>query len=213
MKNRFLCILVVLLTFFPVSLWAQQNPQKIALVIGNGAYASIERLVNPVNDASDVAEKLRSLGYQVELQTNIGHAAMGRVINNYIQRLALNRDNEGFFWFAGHGVQIDGENYLLPVDVDTANEISAIYFSYPVNRLIESLNRTARNKINVVVLDACRNNPFRDMPSAFRSVSRGLGVLRNLPPDLFVIYSTTANDVAADGAVGKRNSPFAEAFL
>jgi hypothetical protein len=103
--------------FFVVNFYiAAQN--KFALVIGNGNYTSIEKLGNPVNDATDIASKLRSLGYQVELKTNVGNAEMGRSVNDYIQRLAQNRNNEGFFWFAGHGVQIDGENYLLPVFID-----------------------------------------------------------------------------------------------
>ena len=195
---------------FTVNIFAQN---RFALVIGNNNYASIERLANPVNDATDVASKLRSLGYSVELKTNVGNAEMGRAVNDYIQRLAQNRNNEGFFWFAGHGVQIDGENYLLPIDVDSTDDVSVKYSSYPVNRLVDSFERTAQNKVNIVVLDACRNNPFRNMPARNRSLSRGLSVIQQLPPDLFVIYSTAAGDVATDGATGIRNSPFAQAFM
>ncbi|MCL2805458.1 MAG: SUMF1/EgtB/PvdO family nonheme iron enzyme [Treponema sp.] len=206
----FLFIAIILCVCVQQNVSAQQ---RYALVIGNGSYTTIERLANPVNDASDIAAKLRTLGYQVELHTNLGNAAMNRVISNYLQRLAQNRNNEGFFWFAGHGVEIDGENFLLPVDVDDTDDVSAKFSSYPVNRLIESFDKIARNKINIVVLDACRNNPFRNRTGSSRSLSRGLGVVNNLPPDLFIIYSTAANDVAADGTAGKRNSPFAEAFL
>ena len=122
-------------------------------------------------------------------------------------RQAGNRDNEGFFWYAGHCVQIDGENFLLPVDVDGTDDISVKYLSFPVNRLIESFEKTARNKVNVVVLDVCRNNPFTNSTGKSRNLSRGLSVLHDLPPDLFVIYSTAAGDEAADGAAGKCNSP------
>jgi len=202
----------ILLYFFllSINLFAQN---RYALVIGNANYNTIERLTNPVNDATDVASKLRTLGYQVQLKTNIGNVELNRAINDYIQLLARNSNNEGFFWFAGHGVQIDGENYLLPIDVDHTDDISVKFSSYPVNKLIDSFEYTARNKINVVVLDACRNNPFRNMSGRFRSLSRGLTLLTGLPPDLFVIYSTAAGDVAADGNSGKRNSPFAEAFI
>jgi tetratricopeptide (TPR) repeat protein len=192
------------------AVWAQQ---KYALVIGNENYRDIEKLFNPVKDATDVAAKLRTLGFQVELKTNLTNADMGKAVNGYIQRLAQNKGNEGFFWYAGHGVQIDGENYLLPIDVESTDDVSVMYSSYPVNRLILSFERTAQNKVNVVVLDACRNNPFRNTPGKSRSLSRGLSMVHNLPPDLFIIYSTTAGDVAADGAVGARNSPFAEAFI
>ena len=110
MKTTIKVYLCIVFLFFVNNYIFAQN--RFALVIGNGNYTSIERLVNPVNDATDVAAKLRSLGYQVELKTNIGNAEMGRSVNNYIQRLAQNRNNEGFFWFAGHGVQIEGENLM-----------------------------------------------------------------------------------------------------
>jgi len=212
MKNASKLSLFIISLFFTANIhtFAQS---KYALVIGNGNYNAIEKLGNPVNDATDVAAKLRSLGFQVELKINIAIADMDRAINEYIQRLAQNKNNEGFFWFAGHGVQIDGENFLLPVNVDTTDDSSVRYSSYPVNRLITAFERTAQNKVNVVVLDACRNNPFRNMPAKNRSLSRGLSIIHNFPPDLFIIYSTTAGDVAADGAAGKRNSPFTEAFI
>ncbi|MCL2181170.1 MAG: SUMF1/EgtB/PvdO family nonheme iron enzyme [Treponema sp.] len=186
---------------------------RFALVIGNSNYTTVERLANPANDAADVASSLRTLGYQVDLQVNVNNAAMGRAIGAFIQRLSGDRNNEGFFWFAGHGVQMNGENYLLPVDVDSTNDVSARYSSYPVNRLVDELNLNARNKVNIVVLDACRNNPFRNNPSGHRNLSRGLAALQDLPPDLVIIYSTAAGTVASDGASGQRNSPFAQAFI
>jgi tetratricopeptide (TPR) repeat protein len=212
MKKNFKILTCTVCLFFIVGVFAMAQ-NRFALVIGNGNYRNIERLTNPVNDATDIAAKLRALGYQVDLKTNIGNADMSRAINDYIQRLARNNNNEGFFWFAGHGVQIDGENFLLPIDVDSTDDVSVKYSSYPVNRLIESFERISKNKINIVVLDACRNNPFRNLPGGNRSLSRGLSVISHLPPDLFVIYSTTAGDVAADGAAGSRNSPFTEAFI
>ena len=190
-------------------LWAQQ---RYALVIGNNNYTSVRRLDNPVNDATDIAGKLRNLDYQVDLQTNVTNVAMARSITDFINRLSQNRNNEGFFWFAGHAVQINGENYLLPIDVNSTNEVEAVHSSYAVKRLVDSLDKIARNKVNVVVLDACRNNPFVNMPGSFRSVSRGLSVVQNLPSDLLIIYSTAPDNEAQDGQ-GQRNSPFAQAFL
>jgi tetratricopeptide (TPR) repeat protein len=211
--NNFKKACVCVSLYFFVSLAGVFAQNRYALVIGNGNYAKIENLANPVNDATDIASKLHSLGYQVVLKTNIGNAEMARSINDYVQRLSLNHNNEGFFWYAGHGMQLGGENYLLPIDVENTDDVAVKYSSYPVNRLIDSFEQTAGNKVNVVVLDACRNNPFINMPGRSRSFSRGLTVINNLPPDLFVLYSTTAGDVAADGSAGKRNSPFAEAFI
>ena len=201
---------LLLFVFFALpALWAQN---RYALVIGNNDYVNIQRLANPVNDATDIAAKLRTLGYQVDLQTNLTNVAMARTINDFVNRLARNRSNEGFFWFAGHGVQIGGENYMLPIDVVSTNEVEARHSSFQVRRLIELLDQVARNKVNIVVLDACRDNPFPNIPGAFRNITRGLGVIQNLPPDLLVIFSTEPGTVAADGT-GQRNSPFTQAFL
>jgi tetratricopeptide (TPR) repeat protein len=206
---KFLAILVLL----AAPLFAQQENRRFALVIGNGNYRNVEALANPVNDAQDIAAGLRRLGYQVDLMLNLGNADMGRAIDDYVRRLAGNAQNEGFFWYAGHGVQLEGENYLLPVDINAKDNVDIMYGSYPLNRLLLSFEQTARNKLNVVVLDACRNNPFRNMAGGGRSPGRGLTVVNNLPQDLFILFSTAAGEVAADGERGKRNSPFAEAFL
>ncbi len=213
MNKKLMIVFCLGLLLLGSSFLSAQN--RYALIIGNNNYTNIETLANPANDASDVAEKLLSLGYEVDLQTNIGKSTMDRSIQNFMQRLALHRDNEGFFWFAGHGVQIDGENYLLPVDVDSTDDLSVKHSSYSVRYLTDSFDARARNKVNVVVLDACRNNPFRNRPGGNRSLSRGLTTVseENLPPDLMIIYSTAPGNVAEDGDMNVRNSPFAQAFM
>jgi uncharacterized caspase-like protein len=139
-------------------------------------------LDNPVNDATDIAAKLRTLGYHdVDLRTNITN-------------------------------QINGENYLLPVDVNSTNEVETVHSSYNVKRLVDSLDKVARNKVNIVVLDACRDNSFINIPGSFRNVTRGLSVIENSPSDLLIIYSAETGAVAQDGT-GQRNSPFTQAFL
>ncbi|GHT85531.1 hypothetical protein FACS1894137_09920 [Spirochaetia bacterium] len=208
-------ILLAVLALFPLSSLPAQSGNsaaKYALVIGNSKYQKIETLLNPEKDANDVAAKLQRLGYDTTIRVNMGNAEMGRVIAEYIQKLNSHSNSEGFFWYAGHGIQIKNENYLLPVDIDAKDTVDIEYGSYPLNRLIQSFEETARNRVNVVVLDACRNNPFRNLGGANRSLSRGLSVVKNLPPDLFILFSTSAGDVAADGERG-RNSPFAEAFM
>ncbi|MFP3042886.1 tetratricopeptide repeat protein [Treponema primitia] len=205
-------VLAILLFLAAILAGAQSN-QRFALVIGNGNYQYLDRLSNPPNDATDIAAALTALGYRTELKLNLGNADMGRAITDYIGRLGTNPSNEGFFWYAGHGVQIDGENYLLPVDINAKDNVDIEYGSFSVNRLIRTLDQNARNKVNVVVLDACRNNPFRNMSGSSRGLSRGLATVRELPSDLFMIFSTSAGDIAADGESGQRNSPFARAFL
>jgi uncharacterized caspase-like protein len=196
----------------PLLVGAEPN-RRFALVIGNSAYLHVDKLTNPENDAADVAEKLKKLGYETELRLNVGNAEMGLAIAEYVRRLSSSSDNEGFFWYAGHGVQLNGENYLLPVDIKADDDVAVKYGSYPLLQLIESFDQIAHNKVNVVFLDACRNNPFKNRAGGRRSLSRGLAVVDNIPPDLFILFSTSAGTEASDGESGKRNSPFAEAFL
>jgi formylglycine-generating enzyme required for sulfatase activity len=205
-------IIPVFLLFAGSFLFAQEG-RRHALVIGNSDYRHVEKLFNPPNDAADIAAKLRTLGYRTELRLDTTIEEMDRAIADYLGRLASHSDNEGFFWYAGHGVQISGENYLLPVDINADDNPGIIYGSYPLNRLLLALEESAGNKLNVVVLDACRDNPFRGRAGGSRSLSRGLSTVEHPPQDLFIMFSTAPGTVAADGERGKRNSPFAEAFL
>ncbi|MDR2110688.1 MAG: SUMF1/EgtB/PvdO family nonheme iron enzyme [Spirochaetaceae bacterium] len=213
MKGPFIFrIAPVVLFFSGVFLFAQEN-RRYALVIGNSGYLHIETLGNPGNDAVDIAAKLRSLGYQTELRLDTTGEELDRAVAGYLRRLSSNSDNEGFFWYAGHGVQVNGENYLLPVDINADDDSGVIYGSYPLNRLLLALEETARNKVNVVVVDACRDNPFRSRRGGTRGLSRGLSTVEHPPQDLFIMFSTAPGTAAADGEQGSRNSPFAEAFL
>jgi uncharacterized caspase-like protein len=213
MKKRFMSI-ALLLTFAVLAPLAAQN--RYALVVGNAAYRSLDRLANTVNDAEDIAAALGKLGYQVDLRRNLGIDDFDEAVSDWTARLAANPVNEGFFWYAGHGVQLDeGGNYLIPVDFPKIedrpeNRSRIVRAAYALNDLLSALDRT-RNRANMVVLDACRNNPL----GAGRGgvTSRGLSMVVNTPPDLIIMYSTAAGNTADDGAAGKRNSPFAEAFL
>ncbi|GHV88048.1 hypothetical protein AGMMS50267_04080 [Spirochaetia bacterium] len=189
-----------------------QQPPRYALVIGNSDYRHVERLPNTANDAADIAAGLSALGYTVDLQLNAGLADMTRAISGWVRQLSAGRSNEGFFWYAGHGVQVAGENYLLPVDVDADDEAGIMYGSYPLGRLLISLEQTAKNKLNVVILDACRDNPFKNISGGSRGLTRGFLTVEHPPQDLFIMFSTAPGTVAADGD-GGRNSPFTEAFL
>ena len=198
--------------FFLLSFFTYADAPRYALVLGNSAYRHVTGLPNTAGDASAIAQKLSGLGYTVDIHLDSDQAGMDRAISAWIRRLSTDRTSEGFFWFAGHGVQIAGENYLLPVDINAEDEAGIRYGSYPLDRLLLSLEQTARNKLNVVVLDACRDNPFRNLSGGTRSLSRGFAVVEHPPQDIFVMFSTSPGTTAADGEQG-RNSPFAEAFL
>jgi hypothetical protein len=180
---------------------------RYALVIGNGNYADFCRLSNPVNDAADIANALKGLGFKVVLLTDANRRQMNKALNDFHDSLAREPTSAGFFWYAGHGVQSKSENYLLPVGAQISREVDLEDEAVSV-RKVSALLDDARNQVNVVVLDACRNNPLAGQS---RSGARGLTVVSQAPAESVIMYSTGAGQVAADGA--GRNSPFAQAFL
>jgi len=205
---------IALLTLVSGALFTQQPgasaPRKYALIIGNAEYQRIEKLTNTINDARDIGDALKGLGYQVDLKTNLTQYQFIDAVDAFAARLNSDRASEGFFWYAGHAVQIRDENYLLPVDITIDSESRVRAGAYSLNSLLEVLE-SAHNKVNVIVLDSCRDNP---LPTSARgSGARGLTVIQDLPSDLFIMFSTAPGNKAEDGAKGKRNSPFAEAFL
>ena len=187
---------------------------RYALVIGNSNYRdnTIPNLSNPINDASDVASALKDLGYTVTLKTNQNLRDMIGIIRDFVSDLRRSSDSEGFFWFAGHGLSIRGVHYMLPVDVDPSDDSIIARGSFSVDELMEEIE-AARNRTNLVVIDACRNNV---LPGSRSVGGRGLAVLSQDDYRIKgnkIIYSTMAGKTAADGVPGSRNSPFAQAFL
>jgi hypothetical protein len=168
--------------------------QRYALVIGNAAYTSIGKLKNPVNDANDMAATLRGLGFQVDLVLDGDLGKMEDAAIRLKNRLSTGGDTYGFFFYAGHGVQSNGENYLIPVDADIRSESLLRQRAMAVSFLMSELN-DAGNELNLIVLDACRDNPF----SWARSGSRGLQVMGNQPADSIIVYATSAGSTALDG--------------
>jgi len=209
-------LLFLLLFVLPVILFAQQvsnlqidnanTPQKFALVIGNGAYVGLTQLANPVNDASDMAAALQSLGFTVEKVLNGTLQQMEDASERLKDRLSTAGNAYGFFFYAGHGVQSGGENYLIPVDADIPTENYLKTRALSVQALLDDLN-DARNGLNVVVLDACRDNPF----GWSRSTGRGLAIITSQPADSIIVYSTSAGKQASDGT--GRNGLFTSQLL
>ena len=165
-----------------------------ALVIGNAAYEAVEELKNPVNDAEDVGAMLETCGFTVIRSLDSDHADMDRALKKF-QR-ALKDSDVGLFFFAGHGMQIDGENYLAAVDTDGADEIAAKHSSLALNHVIEVMEKSGCST-SIIVLDACRNNPFERAWT--RSMeSRGLAPVY-APRGTLIAFATSPGQTASDG--------------
>jgi peptidoglycan hydrolase-like protein with peptidoglycan-binding domain len=188
--------LIALVGFFVVALGgaiADAREVRIALVIGNGAYGNAaEPLKNPVNDARAMAAALRAAGFEVILRENATRRAFVEALHEFAGKVPPG--GVGLFYYAGHGLQVRGVNYLLPVDVTLANEYDLKYESIDVNDVLDRLEES-RARLSLVVLDACRNNPFT---RRFRSSARGLAQT-DAPRGTVIAYATAPGDTAADG--------------
>ena len=171
------------------SLSSSQN--RFALVIGNSNY-KVAPLKNPENDARDISKSLSKLGFKVDLLENAAQRDMKKAIDSFGER--IKSGGVGLFYFAGHGVQVDGRNYLVPVNADIETENDVEYESIDTGRVLAKME-DANNGMNIMILDACRNNPYA---SSFRSISNGLATL-NAPSGTFIAYATSPGNVAADG--------------
>ncbi|MBO6862249.1 MAG: caspase family protein [Alphaproteobacteria bacterium] len=177
-----------------------------ALVIGNGAYG-VSPLPNPINDAQAMTEALEMSGFDVTLATDLSYRDLQRAVVRFSREVrAAGEETVAMVYYAGHAVQANGENYLIPVDADIQDSLDLEIQSLRLSTVMQSLE-SAGNRLNLVVLDACRDNPF---PSMSRSGSRGLAKV-DAPYGTLLAYSTAPGDVAADGA--GRNSPYTAALI
>jgi len=190
--------------------WAQD---RHALLIGNTYPHAEYELHNVINDIEAVSSDLRELGFQVVIKQNLRYAEMVREIDAFITRLKSNINSEGFLWYAGHGMEIQGDSCLLPLDVNLESESMIIATSYSVNNLTRQLN-TVRNRINIIVVDACRVPPaIGGRIRSMEDTSRLIRPVQVNTPDLFIFYSASSGTIAYDSAQGRKNSPFVIAFL
>ncbi len=183
---------------------------RVALVIGNGAYQEATSLANPVNDAADVAARLRELGFRVIEGHDLEKRALERRIGEFADALA--GAEAGLFYYAGHGVQVDGRNYILPVDARLDGAVKLQLESVPIDQVLDIMEQ--QTQTSLVFLDACRNNPF--VRSGTKSTDRAARALSGLAPfdaarGSFIAFSTAPGAVALDGS--GRNSPFAAALI
>jgi outer membrane protein assembly factor BamD (BamD/ComL family) len=184
-------------------------PTKFALVIGNGAYQNVPELPNPPHDAGDVAAAFRRLGFSVRLVTNATYDDMRRALLDFSQK-ARNSDM-AVVYFAGHGMEVGGENWLIPIDAELKTDLDTEQEAISLRAIM--LMVSTASKLGLVVLDACRNNPFlakMKRTIATRGISRGLSSIEPTN-NVLVAYAAKDGTTAADG--NGRNSPFTSAFL
>jgi uncharacterized caspase-like protein len=168
-----------------------EKPVRVALVIGNGKYADAA-LPNALNDAADIARELKAAGFSVTHRENASLKEMHLALREFGDRLG--KTATGVFYYAGHGLQVRGRNYLVPVDADIAREDEVQFSALDLAAVMEKLD-SARNPVNLVILDACRNNPFG---KRFTVAAQGLAQV-DAPPGTLIAFSTAPGSVAADG--------------
>ncbi len=194
-----LTALVVLLALLVLPAGAAEK--RVALVIGNAAYPTA-LLGNPVNDSNDITAALQKLGFEVIQKNNANQREMNRAIVEFGEK--LRSDTVALFFYAGHGIQVKGKNYLIPVDARIASESSVRAETVDVDTVMDQL---ATSTLNIVILDACRNNPFE---RGFRGTGGGLAQM-DAPTGSLIAYATSPGKTAADG--GGRNGLYTQELL
>ena len=185
---RSLPVVALLLLLLPAAAMAER---RTALVIGNAAY-DVGSLRNPVNDATDIAAALRQLGFEVTLWSNADLRVMQEAIDTFSHQ--LRQGGAGLFYFAGHGVQVSGENYLIPIRARISREQDVQYEAIPVGRILGGME-DADNQLHILILDACRDNPYS---RSWRSSQRGLAVVQATRGSL-IAFATAPGGIANDG--------------
>jgi uncharacterized caspase-like protein len=174
-----------------ITVEGMRTEKRVALVVGNAAYPT-SPLRNPVNDARAMAQALRALGFDVLARENAGEKDLKRAIEDFGDR--LRGGGVGLFFYAGHGIQVAGRNYLVPVDAKIRTERDVDIDAIDVARVLARMDE-ARNRLNIVVLDACRDSPFG---RSFRSSARGLTAI-DAPSGTLIAYATAPGKLARDG--------------
>jgi len=189
---------------------AARAENRLALVIGQSAYRAVIALPNPVNDAKAVGQLLTDSGFEVTNVADLSQKDMNREISDFAAKIAAKGpDTVALVFYAGHGLQVDGENYLLPVDIDVQREADIPLQAVRLNDLLNTLN-SVPSRMRILLLDACRNNPF---PAISGTIGRGLALVdaKTGAPGTFLSYSTSPGAGAEDG--NGTNSPYTTALL
>lgn len=200
---------LLLICLLPLLAADRAAAERVALIIGNAAYNHVSPLANPINDAEDMATTLTRLGFSVSRIDNAGYEAMRRALIEFGRRV---RGAEmAIVFFAGHGMEMNGENWLIPVDAELRSDIDVENEAIGLRSLMPMVG--VASKLGLVILDACRNNPFAarmQRTAGTRTVARGLARVEPTG-SVLVAYAARDGTTAADGA--GRNSPFTTALL
>jgi len=183
---------------------------RLALVIGQSAYKSVPALPNPINDAKAVAQMLTDSGFEVSTASDLSQSQIRDQLSEFAGKVASKGgDSIALVFYAGHGVQIDGENFLIPVDIDPKRESDIPIQAVRLNDVLNTLT-SAPSKMRILLLDACRNNPFAEIS---KSAGSGLAIIdaKIGAPNTFLSFSTSPGAVAEDGSGA--NSPYTTALL
>src|SRR5215470_11700642 len=183
---------------------------RVALVIGESAYHVVTPLPNPANDAKAMSQLLRDAGFEVTTASDLSQKEMNAQVGDFAAKMAAKgADTVALVFYAGHGMQIDGENYLVPVDVDPKRETDIPLQAVRLNDVLNTLN-SVPSKMRILLLDACRNNPF---PAINGTAGHGLALVDTKTgiPGTFLSYSTSPGAEAEDG--NGADSPYTTALL
>src|SRR5450759_3081706 len=197
------------------SIWLSSQPafaeKRVALVMGNSAYQNVNRLANPGNDSSAMSETLKNAGFDVvELKRDLNVSEMRRALRDFSDTV---RDADvAIVYFAGHGIEIDGTNYVIPVDAVLERDIDAFDEAIPLDRILTVIEPA--RQLRLVILDACRDNPFNKTMKrtiGARAIGRGLAKVEPTSPNTLIAFAAKAGSTASDG--DSKNSPFTAALV
>jgi Caspase domain len=206
---------ILTLSVLVLAFWAgtARADKRVALVVGNSQYTRITpKLANPANDANDIAQALKSIGFEVILKIDAGKGEFDRGLAEFARK-ASGADT-ALFYYAGHGLQYQGKNFFLPIDIDVQDVADVEFQAVGINSVQQAIDRSGGVKI--IILDACRDNPLAK-EFATRGLNGGGGGTRGLAridrTEGFIIAYATAPDQVAQDGTGRRNSPFTEALI
>src|SRR6202161_507155 len=197
------------------SIWLFSQPafaeKRVALVMGNSAYRNVVRLANPANDSEAMSAVFKKAGFDVvELKRDLSVSEMRRALRDFSDSV---RDADiAIVYYAGHGIEINGNNYLIPVDAVLERDIDAFDEAIPLDRILTVIERP--RQLRLVILDACRDNPFnKSMKRTIgsRAIGRGLAKVEPESPNTLIAFAAKAGSTASDG--DSRNSPFTTALV
>ncbi|MEA3490758.1 MAG: caspase family protein [Campylobacterota bacterium] len=178
------------------------DENRVALVIGNSDYDHFTTLKNPVNDAEDMQRILKAKGFDVLYLKNGDLRSMKKIVRKFAHK--LRKGGVGFFYYAGHGMELEGQNYLVPTKADIPDSTEVEFETLPVKMIINKMEKS-HNRLNIIVLDACRNNPLG------RGGAGGLAAINNAK-GMYIAFATAPGEIASDGGAG-RNGLFTKHLI